>query len=236
METELDQLTGLPTRTAFIAELVRAVARALHDRSPLALVLFKVDDLNAVNRELGLRTGDEMLRRISRVLRKVAPDPDVVARVGDDEFAVLLVGTTLVHARWLGGVVQHHLANTRFYVSLELRVSYGSAALGRGDDALSPGEPGDRRVPRHERRPAGRGRRPRATSAPAVHRTARHALPVGRRRGRALQGSRPNGPRVDEMFQNRHRHRHRGHVELAVEGGGCGPTLWVGAAGVGARR
>lgn len=137
METELDQLTGLPTRTAFIAELVRAVARALHDRSPLAPVLFKVDDLNAVNRELGLRTGDEMLRRISRVLRKVAPDPDVVARVGDDEFAVLLVGTTLVHARWLGGVVQHHLANTRFYVSLELRVSYGSAALGRGDDALS---------------------------------------------------------------------------------------------------
>lgn len=83
-----DPLTGLCNRGSFEEQL----RRRTEERGPLALIVCDVDGLKLVNDTLGHRTGDEALRLAARVIQGCVPDAGVVARIGGDEFAVLLAG------------------------------------------------------------------------------------------------------------------------------------------------
>jgi diguanylate cyclase (GGDEF)-like protein/PAS domain S-box-containing protein len=82
-----DALTGLYNRAFFEEEL----ARLEHGRQfPISILMADVDGLKATNDREGHAAGDELLRRAAQVLRSAFRAEDVIARIGGDEFAVLL--------------------------------------------------------------------------------------------------------------------------------------------------
>ncbi|MHB8844474.1 MAG: PAS domain S-box protein [Nitrospirota bacterium] len=85
-----DTLTGLYNRAFFEEELVRL---AHSRRFPLSVVMADVNGLKTVNDTLGHEAGDELLRLAARVILRVFRAEDTVARIGGDEFVVLLPGT-----------------------------------------------------------------------------------------------------------------------------------------------
>ena len=87
-----DKLTGLPNRRSWDEQLARALARADRTDEPLSVAVCDVDGLKQVNDRRGHAAGDVLLQDVARSLRRAARVADVVARVGGDEFAVLLSG------------------------------------------------------------------------------------------------------------------------------------------------
>ena len=85
-----DLLTGLPNRRAFHQIAEHELQVAARRSSVTALLFLDVDGLKRVNDELGHAEGDEMLRETADVLRTELRASDLLARVGGDEFCVLL--------------------------------------------------------------------------------------------------------------------------------------------------
>jgi diguanylate cyclase (GGDEF)-like protein len=85
-----DLLTGLPNRLLFDDRLSTAISRAEHNQQKLALLFIDMDNFKSVNDRLGHAAGDVFLKTIGERLRACIRETDTVARIGDDEFAVIL--------------------------------------------------------------------------------------------------------------------------------------------------
>ena len=85
-----DGLTGLPNRRLFYDRLVQAIALAKRNRHELALLYLDLDGFKAVNDTLGHDAGDELLKAAAERIRHRLRDSDTVARIGGDEFTVIL--------------------------------------------------------------------------------------------------------------------------------------------------
>lgn len=88
-----DPLTGLANRRALERELARAAAETQRSGTHFALAHIDLDHFKAVNDTLGHAAGDHVLVHAAEVLRLAARRSDLVARVGGDEFVLLLRGT-----------------------------------------------------------------------------------------------------------------------------------------------
>ncbi|APW40313.1 bifunctional diguanylate cyclase/phosphodiesterase [Rhodoferax koreense] len=87
-----DALTGLPNRLLFDDRVTLAVERCARDGSGLAVMFVDLDGFKPVNDSFGHRFGDEVLREMARRVAAQARSTDTVARVGGDEFVLLLEG------------------------------------------------------------------------------------------------------------------------------------------------
>ncbi len=93
-----DHLTGLANRRSFFEAAEIELERARRSPRPLSLVLLDVDHFKTVNDTYGHPAGDAVLRNLGEVLTASFRQMDVVARVGGEEFAVLLPSTDLAGA------------------------------------------------------------------------------------------------------------------------------------------
>lgn len=88
-----DPLTGLRNSRAFRAVLDEAWAHAQNDDAPLSLVVFDLDHFKRINDEHGHPVGDQVLVEVAGRLRRTVREEDCAARVGGEEFAVLMPDT-----------------------------------------------------------------------------------------------------------------------------------------------
>jgi diguanylate cyclase (GGDEF)-like protein len=85
-----DSLIDLPNRRGFLRELDRIIARAGRYDAKAALLFVDVDGLKAINDSFGHRAGDEALIQVAGLLSSGVRKSDMVARIGGDEFGILL--------------------------------------------------------------------------------------------------------------------------------------------------
>ena len=140
-QANYDMLTDLPNRYLFEDRLAHAAARAKRQNSPLAVLYLDVDGFKEVNDQLGHLAGDHVLRAIAERLTSVARESDTVARVGGDEFAIVL--ESLAHVEDAAAVAQKILTalgepffegNQRFDLTCSIGISF---FLLDGNDAKS---------------------------------------------------------------------------------------------------
>jgi len=121
-----DELTKVANRRAFQDALRRELARAQRSRRPLALLLIDIDGFKSINDRLGHVRGDQALQLLARCLRRATREGDLVARIGGDEFALMLPETSAEEASAIGERIRAELDRAS-EAGLRIEVSVGRA-------------------------------------------------------------------------------------------------------------
>ncbi|MFC1589523.1 EAL domain-containing protein [Pseudomonadota bacterium] len=85
-----DTLTQLPNRLLFVDRLEQAIVRADRHRESIALMIVDIDDFKLVNDSFGHDAGDQLIKAVGDLLSKSLRRADTVARIGGDEFAIII--------------------------------------------------------------------------------------------------------------------------------------------------
>ncbi len=111
-----DGLTGLANRTRLDAELAEAIGRAEYLGGGGALLVLDLDHFKDVNDSHGHRAGDEVLRGVARLLKAELHEDAAIARIGGDEFAVLLMRTDEASANTIADELCEAISRNRLAV------------------------------------------------------------------------------------------------------------------------
>ncbi|WP_112436651.1 sensor domain-containing diguanylate cyclase [Rhizobium sp.] len=126
-----DVLTKLHNRAFYMDELNRLQRKSLR---PVSALIIDLDGLKIANDQLGHDAGDALLRRLGEVLNGAVSMPNHAARVGGDEFAVLMPGADRQAAQAMLETIQELLKiNNQFYSNAPLDISVGLATSEEGE-------------------------------------------------------------------------------------------------------
>lgn len=133
----LDELTNIANRRAFDYELSRRLIEWKRQRTPLSLMMIDIDYFKRVNDELGHPIGDLVLKDVARTLEICVREMDLVARMGGEEFAVIMPNTLASEARLAAERIRMTFANRSMQFgshNVQITVSIGLATSMNGDD------------------------------------------------------------------------------------------------------
>jgi diguanylate cyclase (GGDEF)-like protein len=108
----VDALTGVLNRRATTTRLRAELQRAQRDGSTTSLILLDLDHFKAINDDHGHAAGDRVLRRVGRILRRIARASDNVGRIGGEEFLVILPSTSAHEASLFAERLRRAIART----------------------------------------------------------------------------------------------------------------------------
>lgn len=131
-----DPLTGAANRRHFFERAEQEFLRARRYRHPLSLALLDIDHLKHINEQHGHAAGDEVLRHLSHHSRELLRDADLLARIGGEEFAILMPSTSVHGARKLAERLRQVMAEQPLSIDgqlLHVHFSAGVTQL-RADD------------------------------------------------------------------------------------------------------
>lgn len=118
-----DALTGLYNRAWFQYEILRQEGEP---HAPVSLIMCDIDGLKIINDTMGHKTGDAMLISTAKILKECVPEGDIVARIGGDEFAILLTRSSAQLVRGVCDRIKHKISNyNEMNSELPLSISLG---------------------------------------------------------------------------------------------------------------
>jgi diguanylate cyclase (GGDEF)-like protein/PAS domain S-box-containing protein len=154
-QAEHDPLTGLANRRRFEQELERQIERCTRHPEAAALAVIDLDSFKAVNDVHGHAAGDKLLIAVAGALHKRLRATDVAARIGGDEFAVILIGIDEHGAATAAAALAAAIAEHSLAAGLAATASVGVAMIepgssadelfARADRAMYDAKRGDRR-------------------------------------------------------------------------------------------
>jgi len=128
-----DSLTGLGNKALFEAQLKQAGERARRDDEKLGLLVIDVDGFKSVNDKYGHKAGDMLLQQISERIVSVTRASDIVARIGGDEFAAIIIKPKSIdHTEATGKKVEKALSSEPYNIDgtiIKVGSSVGCATL-----------------------------------------------------------------------------------------------------------
>ncbi|MEB3194781.1 MAG: sensor domain-containing diguanylate cyclase [Cyanobacteriota bacterium] len=140
-ERFLCPVTGLPIRQKFLRIAEGEFRRAHNENKPLSLLLFDIDHFRFINNRWGHHSGDEVMADLCKMGRQFLREEDFAGRLGDGEFALLLVDTpaqeALVTAESLRRAVAT-MPGVHSHSDLQLHISGGLTSLGPHDESFTP--------------------------------------------------------------------------------------------------
>jgi diguanylate cyclase len=145
----IDSLTGIGNRKSFEERFAQEIAQKPRAELSVAMLLWDLDDFKFVNDSYGHRAGDRVLQSVAACLMAAMRGTDFVARIGGEEFVMLLNGTKMAQATLIANQVRSAVEALRFHfrgVPVRVTVSCGltelqehdlaGAAFDRADAAL----------------------------------------------------------------------------------------------------
>lgn len=131
-----DELTGLYNRRHLVNVALAALTQAQRDKTPLSLLVLDIDYFKSINDNYGHPTGDEVLRQISGRLGNLSRPSDIFARIGGEEFCLLMPNTYTYDALQVADRFRLEIENMQFEgiaTGVSLTISIG-VTTGTGDE------------------------------------------------------------------------------------------------------
>ncbi|VAW95358.1 hypothetical protein MNBD_GAMMA23-979 [hydrothermal vent metagenome] len=138
VSSQVDPLTGTNNRAAFDSAIEKEVERSHRHHMPLSLAVIDIDFFKQVNDNYGHSTGDNVLRKVTEVIKDTLRASDELFRYGGEEFTVILNGTDSDGAANVAERIREEIENTYFEHeggTIPLTVSIGISSLTTRDDA-----------------------------------------------------------------------------------------------------
>ncbi len=134
-----DELTNIPNRRGFNENIEASIRFSLKNQSPFALILLDLDFFKAVNDTFGHIVGDSALRYVSKLLKEETKGRDCIARIGGEEFSIILPDITYDNAIRVANNIREKIASKTLSVKnqtkpLKLTLSSGVAIYRQNED------------------------------------------------------------------------------------------------------
>lgn len=135
----VDELTNISNRRAFFELGERIHSQTEQTRPPYIIIMLDIDQFKKINDTYGHPTGDHLIKSVANTVSYIAHESDVVARIGGDEFAMILTGTTYDQVKSMAEEIRNKVEETKVQFGeliLSVTVSMGCAEYQVEDEGI----------------------------------------------------------------------------------------------------